>query len=37
MKKVNGSELLKNIKESVFYGMTKERIYFDVNGDPPGR
>ena len=37
MKKLNGSELLKNIQESSFLGITGEHIYFDPNGDPPGR
>lgn len=37
MKKLNGSELLKHIKDSKFLGITNEKIYFDPNGDPPGR
>jgi hypothetical protein len=37
MKKVNGSQLLKNIKESSFKGIENEELYFDQNGDPPGR
>ena len=37
MKKINGTELLKNIKESNFTGITNETIYFDPNGDPPGK
>jgi hypothetical protein len=37
MKIVNGSELLKDIKESSFKGITDESIYFDASGDPPGR
>lgn len=37
MKKINGSELLKHIRESSFLGITGEKINFDPNGDPPGR
>jgi hypothetical protein len=37
MKKVNGSQLLKFIKETAFVGILNEKIYFDINGDPPGR
>lgn len=37
MKNLNGSELLENIKASTFSGITDENIYFDPNGDPPGR
>jgi hypothetical protein len=35
--KLNGSLLLKYIKEANFTGITGEQIYFDKNGDPPGR
>ena len=37
MKKVNGSQLLKHIKETKFVGILNQNIYFDSNGDPPGR
>jgi hypothetical protein len=37
MKKVNGSQLLKYIKETEFVGILNEKINFDTNGDPPGR
>jgi hypothetical protein len=37
MKKVNGSTLLKYIRETEFRGITEEDIYFNANGDPPGR
>lgn len=37
MKNLNGSELLKSIKASQFKGITDESIYFNANGDPPGR
>nr|QVK45748.1 G protein-coupled receptor [Proales similis] len=37
MKNINGSMLLGFIKTSMFEGVTGEKIYFDTNGDPPGR
>ena len=37
MKKLNGSELLKNVKESSFLDINLKQLYFDHNGDPPGR
>ena len=37
MKKVNGSVILKNLREVEFAGITGEIINFDHNGDPPGR
>ncbi|CAF0865551.1 unnamed protein product [Brachionus calyciflorus] len=37
MKKLNGSELLESIRKISFFGITGEGIFFDENGDPPGR
>jgi hypothetical protein len=37
MKKVNGSELHKNIREVTFQDINQKLMMFDQNGDPPGR
>lgn len=37
MKKITGTELFNNIRQSSFTGITGEKINFDFNGDPPGR